>query len=99
MDGKELTRPKGAVQKLSTPLQALSVASIFAALALGTYLNCTYLAPALARIAPGLCALSLSLSLLSNMEAGLAGVNTLPVINWSQVPFTRAFSLVAPSQA
>jgi hypothetical protein len=50
--------PLAAVQQLPDAAQAAVVASIFAALGLGTWASCTYVGPAIADAAPGFMAFS-----------------------------------------
>ena len=54
----DVTMPLAAVQQLPEAAQAAGVASIFAALGLGTWASCTLVGPAIADAAPGFMAFS-----------------------------------------
>lgn len=54
----DVEMPLGAVQQLPEAAQAAVVASIFAALGLGTWASCTVVGPAIAEAAPGFMAFS-----------------------------------------
>jgi hypothetical protein len=54
----DVEMPLGAVQQLPLPVQAAVVASIFAALGLGTWASCTFVGPAIESAAPGFFAFS-----------------------------------------